>query len=97
MGMTGAEAKYHDPFVQLDIDPRFESQNRSLMTYFLTEMGKIPGRGITRLSHRSQRYLTKAIKRAKMMGIIPMLSKYGFKYDVVVESARTDRASKSRT
>ena len=95
VGKTGAEARYSDPFVQLNIDPRFESQNKALMTHFLTEMGKIPGRDQTRLSHRSQRYLAKAIKRAKMMGIIPTLSKYSLKHDVFTNvgdtPSRTDK------
>lgn len=38
-------------------------------------MGKIKPRSQTKLTWRSQRRLGKAIRRAKMMGIIPVLSR----------------------
>lgn len=46
-------------------------------------MGKIYGRPVTGLTLKSQRKLGKAIRRAKMMGIIPNLSKTSdsWKYD----------------
>jgi small subunit ribosomal protein S18 len=45
------------------------------MSAFVTEMGKIKPRSVTNLTWRSQRKLGKAIRRAKMMGIIPQLSR----------------------
>lgn len=70
----GREARYNDIFLQLGIDPRFECENTTLMSDMSTRMGKIQPRNVTLLSQRSQRLLGKAIKRAKMMGIIPMFA-----------------------
>lgn len=46
--------------------------NPTLLSAFVTEMGKIRKRAQTNLTWRSQRRVTKAIKRAKLMGIMPM-------------------------
>ena len=70
----GREARRTDPFLQLGIDPRDEVENVRLMGDFTTRMGKIYPRTSTLLTQRSQRLLGKAIKRAKMMGVIPRLS-----------------------
>jgi hypothetical protein len=45
------------------------------MAGFVTEMGKIKGRADTKLTRKSQRRLGQAIRRAKMMGLTPMLSR----------------------
>lgn len=45
------------------------------MSRFVTTMGKIKGRNETNLTWKNQRRLGKAIRRAKMMGIIPVLSR----------------------
>jgi hypothetical protein len=45
------------------------------MASFVTDMGKIRGRADTKLTRKSQRRLGKAIRRAKMMGLTPMLSR----------------------
>lgn len=62
-------------FHQLQIDPLHEAMNSRLLSYFVTEMGKIKPRSATKLTWRSQRRLGKAIRRAKMMGVIPVLSR----------------------
>lgn len=64
-----------DPFLRFGIDPRHECENGTLLRDYVSDMGKILPRGQTGLSQRSQRLVGKAIKRAKMMGIIPMFSK----------------------
>ncbi|KAA1466311.1 hypothetical protein DENSPDRAFT_831118 [Dentipellis sp. KUC8613] len=64
-----------DAFHQLNIDPLLEATNPALMSHFVSEMGKVKGRPETNLTWRSQRRLTKAIRRAKMMGIMPILSR----------------------
>jgi len=75
MGPNAKESRARDIFYQLDIDPLQECLNARLLSEFVTEMGKIKSRAQTGLTWRSQRRLTKAIKRAKMMGVIPILSR----------------------
>jgi small subunit ribosomal protein S18 len=58
----------------LGVDPLQEASNDVLMSSFVTEMGKIKHRAETGLTTKSQRRLGKAIRRAKMMGVIPVLS-----------------------
>lgn len=64
-----------DSFHQLNLDPRDFTTNPTVLSYFVTEMGKIKPRTQTRLTSKSQRLLGRTIRRAKMMGIIPTLSK----------------------
>jgi small subunit ribosomal protein S18 len=45
------------------------------MSSFVTEMGKLKGRPNTNLTRKSQRRLAKAVRRAKMMGLMPVLSR----------------------
>ncbi|KAI0687203.1 ribosomal protein S18 [Cytidiella melzeri] len=75
LGPGRREAEKNDVFRQLDIDPVHEATNSKLMSYFVTEMGKIKPRAMTGLTWKSQRKLGKAIRRARMMGIIPQLSR----------------------
>lgn len=75
LGPPRAEAEQHDVFRQLNIDPVREATNSALMSAFVSEMGKIYSRAETKLTWRSQRKVGKAIRRAKMMGIIPMHSR----------------------
>ncbi|KLO11262.1 hypothetical protein SCHPADRAFT_942244 [Schizopora paradoxa] len=69
------DALLTDPFLRFGIDPRHECENGTLLRDYVSDMGKILPRAQTGLSQRSQRLMGKAIKRAKMMGIIPMFSK----------------------
>ncbi|THH15378.1 hypothetical protein EW146_g5085 [Bondarzewia mesenterica] len=75
LGPGAAESREMDPFYQLGIDPLYEATNANLLAFFVTEMGKVRSRAETKLTWRSQRRLTKAIRRAKMMGVIPILSR----------------------
>lgn len=75
LGPPSREARYNDVFHQLGIDPLDECQNPTLLAGFMSEMGKIYGRNVTGLTTKSQRRLGKAIRRAKMMGVIPILSR----------------------
>ncbi|KIK06817.1 hypothetical protein K443DRAFT_129738 [Laccaria amethystina LaAM-08-1] len=75
VGPSPAEARYNDPFHQLNLDPLSFSTNALVLSNFISEMGKIYGRPVTGLTTKSQRKLGKAIRRAKMMGIIPNLSR----------------------
>ena len=49
--------------------------NPYVLNNYVSDMGKIFGRNITNLTMKNQRRLGKAIRRAKMMGVIPVLSK----------------------
>lgn len=64
-----------DTFHQLKLDPRHFTSNSGVLQHFVTEMGKIKGRDQTGLTAKSQRLLGRTIRRAKMMGVIPVLSK----------------------
>ncbi|KAH7914394.1 ribosomal protein S18 [Hygrophoropsis aurantiaca] len=74
VGPGKRQARSQDVFYQLGIDPLHEAMNATLLSAYVTEMGKIKPRTETGLTTKSQRRLGKAIRRAKMMGIIPVLS-----------------------
>jgi small subunit ribosomal protein S18 len=75
LGPGAAESRRGDWFYQLDIDPLDEATNPRLLSYFVTDMGKMKSRAETKLTWRNQRRLTKAVRRAKMMGVMPILHK----------------------
>lgn len=66
------EASQHDIFRELGIDPLWETSNATLLSSFVSELGKIKPRTQTRLTTKTQRRLGKAIRRAKMMGVMPL-------------------------
>ncbi|TFK75763.1 hypothetical protein BDN72DRAFT_756978, partial [Pluteus cervinus] len=74
VGPPSREARYADVFHQLDIDPLSQALNPAIIGNYVSEMGKVYGRNITGLTFKSQRRLGKAVRRAKMMGVIPVLS-----------------------
>lgn len=65
-------ARQKDMFHRLEIDPVDECMNTSLLSGYVTALGRIKKRADTMLTQRTQRRLSKAIKRAKMMGILPI-------------------------
>ena len=71
IGPDAYQSRARDAFHQLNIDPLYEAMNPTLLSAFVTEMGKIRKRAQTNLTWRNQRKITKAIKRAKLMGIMP--------------------------
>ncbi|KAF8897681.1 ribosomal protein S18 [Infundibulicybe gibba] len=75
VGPAPPVARYQDVFHQFGIDPITQAQNPTILNEYISDMGKIYGRNITGLTSKSQRRMGKAIRRAKMMGIIPILSK----------------------
>ncbi|KAI6034391.1 hypothetical protein PISMIDRAFT_672770 [Pisolithus microcarpus 441] len=68
------EARERDALRHFGIDPLYETSNTTLLASFITEMGKTKSRIETKLTAKTQRRLGKAIRRAKMMGILPQLS-----------------------
>ncbi|KAI0353545.1 hypothetical protein OH77DRAFT_1406828 [Trametes cingulata] len=75
LGPDASTSRYLDVFYQMDIDPLKECMNSKIMSRFVTTMGKIKGRNETNLTWKNQRKIGKAIRRSKMMGIIPLLSR----------------------
>ncbi|KIK67977.1 hypothetical protein GYMLUDRAFT_216361 [Collybiopsis luxurians FD-317 M1] len=75
VGPSKREAQFTDPFHSLRVDPLKQATNPAMLMPFLSEMGKVYGRNNTNLTKKSQRRVGKAIRRAKMMGILPILSK----------------------
>ena len=75
LGPDAETSKRTDIFYQLGIDPLDECTNSTLMASFVTTMGKIKPRAQTGLTWKNQRRIGKAIRRAKMMGIIPVHSR----------------------
>ncbi|KAI6047446.1 hypothetical protein EDC04DRAFT_622721 [Pisolithus marmoratus] len=68
------EARERDALRHFGIDPLYETSNTTLLASFITEMGKTKSRIETKLTTKTQRRLGKAIRRAKMMGVLPQLS-----------------------
>ncbi|KAG6333664.1 hypothetical protein ID866_5422 [Astraeus odoratus] len=74
VGPGNHEARERDILRHFGIDPLYETSNTVLLSSFITEMGKTKNRVETKLTTKTQRRLGKAIRRAKMMGIMPQLS-----------------------
>jgi len=72
LGPSKKVARHYDIFHQWDIDPVDECMNATLLGDYVTRMGRIKKRAETRLTMKNQRRISKAIKRAKMMGILPI-------------------------
>ncbi|KAF9247346.1 hypothetical protein BU15DRAFT_39462 [Melanogaster broomeanus] len=68
------EALEHDVLHYHGIDPLWETSNPSLLSSFVTVMGKIKPRSANRITTKTQRRMGKAIRRARMMGVIPFFS-----------------------
>ncbi|KAJ2440622.1 hypothetical protein GGF42_007564 [Coemansia sp. RSA 2424] len=72
---AAASMKAKDPFVALGINPLKAYKNSSLLSNFVTDMGKIKPRYKTGLTPKSQRRIAQAIKRARAFGLIPVTSR----------------------
>ncbi|KAJ7276552.1 hypothetical protein B0H12DRAFT_1175183 [Mycena haematopus] len=70
------DARKKDVFYQLNIDPLKLAQHPAILTPFVSELAMIYPRRTTGLTTKSQRRVAKAIRRAKMMGVIPLYSRY---------------------
>lgn len=75
LGPRRADAKRLDVFYQHQIDPVKEAMNSLILSAYVSDMGKIKSRAESQLTWKSQRRMGKAIRRAKNMGIIPLLSR----------------------
>jgi small subunit ribosomal protein S18 len=54
-----------------------DHKDTELLRKFITERGKILPRRLTGLTSKQQRDITKAIKRARVIGLLPFLNKEG--------------------
>ncbi|KAJ2747000.1 hypothetical protein GGI20_000896 [Coemansia sp. BCRC 34301] len=75
LGKSAASRTAKDPFVALDMNPLKAYKNSSLLSRFITDMGKIKPRYKTGLTPKSQRRVAQAIKRARAFGLIPVTSR----------------------
>ncbi|KAJ2708086.1 hypothetical protein FB645_000195 [Coemansia sp. IMI 203386] len=78
---TSQVSSSNDPFVALGINPLKNFKNTNLLANFITEMGKIKPRYKTGLTAKSQRRLSKAIKRARAFGLMPVTTRPYFMYN----------------
>ncbi|KAJ7368463.1 hypothetical protein DFH08DRAFT_831480 [Mycena albidolilacea] len=68
-------ARKKDTFFQLGLDPLKFALHPAIISNFMSEMAMIMPRRQTGLTTKSQRRVAKAIRRAKMMGVIPLHSR----------------------
>ncbi|SPO24761.1 related to 30s ribosomal protein s18 [Ustilago trichophora] len=52
-------------------------KNAAILANYVSEMGKILGRSSTGLTRKSQRAVGKAVRRARSMGLLPVMSRGG--------------------
>jgi len=57
----------------ISINQKIDYKDIDLLTLFLTKQGKIIPRRVTRVTAKQQRKLTKAIKCARVLGLLPFL------------------------
>ncbi|KIY67932.1 hypothetical protein CYLTODRAFT_396143 [Cylindrobasidium torrendii FP15055 ss-10] len=74
VGPAYKDAVTLDAFHQLELDPMDFAATPTVLNKFMTTMGKIEPRFVTNLTRKNQRRLGKAIRRSRMMGIIPSFS-----------------------
>ncbi|MBX2810160.1 MAG: 30S ribosomal protein S18 [Myxococcales bacterium] len=67
---AGAAKRKVDPFV-LDKTLKIDWRDAQILSRFITERGKIVPRRVSGVTAKNQRKLAKAIKTARLMGILP--------------------------
>ena len=83
LGPSKAEAVQQDLIHQNGLKPGKPSlhddsyKNAAILANYVTEMGKIMGRSATGLTRKSQRSVGKAVRRARSMGLLPVMSRGG--------------------
>lgn len=70
---NGFKKRKKCPFVASGIE-RIDYKDTETLSQFITEKGKILPRRITGVSHYNQKQLTKAIKRARYMALLPFVA-----------------------
>lgn len=74
-----AQQKKRNPFKEKGVDNFIDFRDVKLLTRFLNEQGKILPARITGATAKMQRQLTKAVKRARHLALLPFVSE-GSKY-----------------
>ncbi|CBQ71794.1 related to 30s ribosomal protein s18 [Sporisorium reilianum SRZ2] len=83
LGPTKAEAVQQDLIHINGLKPGKPSlnddsyKNAAILANYVTEMGKIMPRASTGLTRKSQRAVGKAVRRARSMGLLPVMSRGG--------------------
>ncbi|TKY86735.1 hypothetical protein EX895_004375 [Sporisorium graminicola] len=83
LGPTKAEAVKQDLIHINGLKPGKPSlhddsyKNAAILANYVTEMGKIMPRASTGLTRKSQRAIGKAVRRARSMGLLPVMSRGG--------------------
>ena len=75
-GMMRLKKKKRCPFTTAGIKSKdIDYKDIDMLSRFVTERGKILPRRITGVSAKHQRVLTRAIKRARLMALLPFVAK----------------------
>lgn len=74
-----SQQKKRNPFKEKGVDNFIDFRDVKLLSRFLNEQGKILPARITGASAKMQRKLTKAVKRARHLALLPFVSE-GSKY-----------------
>lgn len=83
LGPTKAEAVQRDLIHLNGLNPGKPSlhddsyKNAAILAKYVSEMGKIFPRSESRLTRKSQRAIGKAVRRARSMGLLPVMSRGG--------------------
>ena len=70
-------AVYRRKISPLPINEVIDYKDVELLSKFLTEQGKILPRRMTGLTTKQQTRLTKAVKRARMLSLLPFVNRDG--------------------
>ena len=68
--------EYKDAFDKLGVNPLHEWKNVSILGSFVTSMGRLMPRSQTGLRAVNQRKISKAVRRAVGMGLMPSVHKH---------------------
>ncbi len=72
-GSSSSKRRKKCPFAASGMK-QIDFKNTEVLEQFITERGKILPRRITGVSHRYQKLLTQAIKRARHMALLPFVA-----------------------
>jgi small subunit ribosomal protein S18 len=61
----------------IKIDASIDYKDVELLSNFLTEQGKILPKRLTGLTNKQQNKITKAIKRARILSLLPFVTREG--------------------
>nr|YP_009447304.1 ribosomal protein S18 [Adenocalymma candolleanum]ATY48609.1 ribosomal protein S18 [Adenocalymma candolleanum] len=65
---------FRRPLSPIQPGDRIDQKNISLISRFISQQGKILSRRVTRLTLKQQRFITLAIKHARILALLPFLN-----------------------